>query len=93
MRDFITTIDSDDESVQGESSRMARAATPAQNDMNPEFNFDADGGRTQGLDLWAEDEVKGGPQVSLSRVCAVTNVRASRSTISLSVAPVFGLRH
>lgn len=66
MRDFITTIDSDDESnYGGESSRMARAATPAQNDLDPAFEFEADGGRTKGLDLWAEDEVKGAGQVRM----------------------------
>lgn len=71
VSDFLTTIDSDDEgSNYGESSRVAR--TPAKNDdLDPDFHFELDGGRNEGLDLWGGDEVKGAkPGAEVSVVAA-----------------------
>jgi ATP-dependent RNA helicase DDX27 len=58
VADFLITIDSDDEvSNNGESSRAPR--TPAKNEeLDPDFHFELDGGRNKGLDLWGGDEVK-----------------------------------
>ncbi|WRT69658.1 ATP-dependent RNA helicase DRS1 [Kwoniella shivajii] len=59
--EFITTIDSDDEvSNYGEPSG-SKGKTPVKNqeELDPDFEFDFDGGRDTGLDLWGGDEVKG----------------------------------
>ncbi|WVQ73176.1 ATP-dependent RNA helicase DRS1 [Cryptococcus sp. DSM 104548] len=54
--DFITTIDSDDEvsNYGGEASTAKK-----DDDINPDFEFDFGGGRSEGLDLWGGDEVQG----------------------------------
>ncbi|WWC65820.1 ATP-dependent RNA helicase DRS1 [Kwoniella dejecticola CBS 10117] len=58
--DFITTIDSDDESPNyGESSAPRGKTTAKNDDLDPDFEFDFAGGRETGLDLWGGDEVKG----------------------------------
>lgn len=67
--DFITTIDSDDEEFpvqNGESSRgrntpvlkAMQGKVAVDEDLNPEFQFDFDGLRNEGLDLWGGDQVK-----------------------------------
>lgn len=57
--DFLTTIDTDDEveSV-GESSRTRRQPKKDE-DLDPEFQFDFGGYKSEALDLWGGDEVKG----------------------------------
>ncbi|KAK6908494.1 ATP-dependent RNA helicase DRS1 [Kwoniella mangroviensis CBS 8886] len=59
--DFITTIDSDDETPNYGESSVQKGKTPAKNDeLDPDFEFDfSGGGRETGLDLWGGDEVKG----------------------------------
>jgi hypothetical protein len=56
-KDFITTIDSDDEvEVLGESSRQPRKEAKDA-DLEPDFEFDLNTDK-DGLDLWGGDEVK-----------------------------------
>ncbi|WVR08092.1 ATP-dependent RNA helicase DRS1 [Kwoniella sp. DSM 27419] len=65
--DFITTIDSDDEvSNYGEPSQPSKPAAKAKNgdkkkddELDSDFEFDFDGGREKGLDLWGGDKVEG----------------------------------
>ncbi|WWC92760.1 ATP-dependent RNA helicase DRS1 [Kwoniella dendrophila CBS 6074] len=58
--DFITTIDSDDETPNYGESSVSKGKTPVKNDdLDPDFEFDFAGGRETGLDLWGGDEVKG----------------------------------
>ncbi|ADV21908.1 ATP-dependent RNA helicase, putative [Cryptococcus gattii WM276] len=55
--DFITTIDSDDEvSNYGETSGLPKIKD---DELDPDFEFDFGGGRSEGLDLWGGDEVQG----------------------------------
>lgn len=55
--DFITTIDSDDEvSNYGEPSGLPKIKD---DELDPDFEFDFGGGRSEGLDLWGGDEVQG----------------------------------
>jgi hypothetical protein len=55
-RDFITTIDSDEEvEATGESSRPRRDVK--EQDLDPDFEFDFNNEK-EGLDLWGGDEVK-----------------------------------
>ncbi|KIS02132.1 ATP-dependent RNA helicase DRS1 [Cryptococcus deuterogattii 2001/935-1] len=55
--DFITTIDSDDEvSNYGEPSGLPKIKD---DELDPDFEFDFGGGRSEGLDLWGGDEIQG----------------------------------
>ncbi|OXG50324.1 ATP-dependent RNA helicase DRS1 [Cryptococcus neoformans] len=55
--DFITTIESDDEvSNYGEPSALPKIKD---DELDPDFQFDFGGGRSEGLDLWGGDEVQG----------------------------------
>ncbi|OXB37398.1 ATP-dependent RNA helicase DRS1 [Cryptococcus neoformans] len=55
--DFITTIGSDDEvSNYGEPNALPKIKD---DELDPDFQFDFGGGRSEGLDLWGGDEVQG----------------------------------
>ncbi|OWZ78364.1 ATP-dependent RNA helicase DRS1 [Cryptococcus neoformans Bt85] len=55
--DFIITIESDDEvSNYGEPSALPKIKD---DELDPDFQFDFGGGRSEGLDLWGGDEVQG----------------------------------